>query len=93
MTQKENTTKEDKKLQTMDEICDNTRANQQQRELAWCVNTVQQCQQQAAKLIDHDLERHALNPAVKTVVALADEIIRANDTANKNSVDKTKCVM
>ena len=26
MTQKENTTKEDKKLQTMDEICDNTRA-------------------------------------------------------------------
>ncbi|GAI32797.1 unnamed protein product [marine sediment metagenome] len=46
------------------------------------MNIVQQCQQQTAQLVNHDLERHALNPAIETVVALADEIIRA-DIAKK----------
>ena len=52
--------------------------NLQQKDLTRCVNIVRQCQQQTAELINHDLERHALNPAIETVVVLADEIIRAD---------------
>jgi len=35
------------------------------------------CQAEAAKALNHDLEKHVLHPALEAVVALADELCRA----------------
>jgi molecular chaperone GrpE (heat shock protein) len=61
--------------------------------LCRCVDAVRQCQQQTAMVLESQLERHALNPAIETVVFLAEEIFRLDKTAGKlanRSADKTK---
>ena len=39
-----------------------------------CIDTVSKCQDQTAKMLNSQLERHALNPAIEAVVALAEEL-------------------
>ncbi len=52
----------------------------------YCANiAVRQCQQQMAKLINRDIERFALDPAIETIVTLTDEILQANDVLNEFS--------
>lgn len=41
-----------------------------------CLNTVRNCQEQTAKILNHELDRHALTPAIESVVLLANEFER-----------------
>lgn len=41
-----------------------------------CLNTVRNCQEQTAKVLNHELDRHALTPAIESVVLLANELER-----------------
>jgi molecular chaperone GrpE (heat shock protein) len=43
-----------------------------------CYTALSECQQQTAKAVNREVERHALNPAIETVVALVEEISRLN---------------
>lgn len=52
-----------------------------------CVNTAKSCQEQTAKFLNNELERHALNPAIKVVVVLADELYRLKDAFNQLQSD------
>lgn len=55
----------------------------QDKVLSGCIDSLKECQQQTAKVLNHELERHALNPAIKTIVGLADELFRLNDIAER----------
>ena len=48
-----------------------------------CVKIAAGCQEQTAAILQHNLERHALDPAVETVVTLADELFRLNQICQK----------
>lgn len=48
-----------------------------------CVDVAAGCQEQTARLLQHDLERHALEPAVRAVVVLAEELFRLDHLARK----------
>jgi molecular chaperone GrpE (heat shock protein) len=39
-----------------------------------CLNTVRNCQEQTAKILNNEVDRHALTPAIESVVLLANEI-------------------
>ena len=43
-----------------------------------CVESLKACQQQTQQLLQQQLERHALHPAVEAVVVLAEELLRLN---------------
>lgn len=46
-----------------------------------CVKIVKDCQEETASVLNRELERHALHPAVLIVVTLADELLRLNNRA------------
>ena len=48
-----------------------------------CVKDVKTCQEQTEKVLRYTLEKHALEPAIKTVVDLSDEVLRLDDIAQK----------
>jgi molecular chaperone GrpE (heat shock protein) len=48
-----------------------------------CLNTVRNCQEQTAKILNHELDRHALNPAIESVVLLANELERLHGLATQ----------
>jgi molecular chaperone GrpE (heat shock protein) len=52
-----------------------------------CLDIAAKCQEQATQALNHVLERHALNPAVETVVALAEELLRLRDIALQPNTD------
>lgn len=60
----------------------------QHKTINCCVNTVHQCQKQTASLVNRDLERHALIPAVKALARLAEEIYGIDKLIN--TADKCK---
>jgi len=52
-----------------------------------CLDIAAKCQEQATQSLNHVLERHALNPAIETVVALAEELFRLRDVALQPNTD------
>ena len=56
-----------------------------------CVGILRGCQEQVAKVLDHEVERHALNPAVETVALLADEIDRLEKLATQFAQQHQPC--
>lgn len=56
---------------------------QQWCQLQECVKLVEKSRQETAKILNHDLERHTLIPAIETVVRLYDEIIGLKIIAEK----------
>jgi molecular chaperone GrpE (heat shock protein) len=52
-----------------------------------CLDTAAKCQEQATQSLNHALERHALNPAIETVVSLAEELFRLRDVALQPNTD------
>ena len=52
-----------------------------------CLDIAAKCQEQATQALNHVLERHALNPAVETVVVLAEELFRLGDVALQPNTD------
>ena len=48
-----------------------------------CLNTVRNCQEQTAKISNHEIERHSLNPAIESVVLLANELERLHGLATQ----------
>lgn len=52
-----------------------------------CLDIAAKCQEQATQALNHALERHALNPAVETVVALAEELFHLRDIALQPNTD------
>lgn len=67
-----------KKIQRLNETVDRHERGFQQ-----CVNIVKNCQEQTARILNYEFERHALEPAVETVAALADELLRLDHVARK----------
>ena len=48
-----------------------------------CVKDVKTCQEQTEKILRYTLEKHALEPAIKTVVDVSDEVLRLDGIAQK----------
>lgn len=63
----------------------------QGRCLTQCVNALRNFQLQIGKVLNHELERHALNPAIKTAVVLHDEIINLKTIAEKAKQEAKDC--
>jgi len=57
------------------------------RSYVQCLDIAAKCQEQATQALNHVLERHALNPAIETVVALAEELFRLRDIALQPNTD------
>jgi molecular chaperone GrpE (heat shock protein) len=62
----------------------------------WCQlqeygKAVECCRQETAKILNHELERHALNPAIETVVQLYDEIISLKNLAGRLKHEAKDC--
>jgi len=56
-----------------------------------CLNTVRNCQEQTAKILNHEIDRHALTPAIESVVLLADEFERLHGMAAQMIGDGQLC--
>jgi molecular chaperone GrpE (heat shock protein) len=55
------------------------------------LQAVRVCQQQTAQILNHDLERHALNPAIETIVAMAEEFMRLEQTISHLKLKSGLC--
>ena len=64
---------------------------QQWCQLQECIKTTENCRQENAKILNHELERHTLNPAIETVVQLYDEIISLKNLAEKFKHEAKDC--
>ncbi|MGD0572457.1 MAG: nucleotide exchange factor GrpE [Sedimentisphaerales bacterium] len=56
-----------------------------------CLNTVKNCQEQTAKILNQEFDRHALNPAIESVVLLANELERLHGLAAQLIGDGLAC--
>jgi hypothetical protein len=56
-----------------------------------CVLILKGCQEQVARVLDHEIERHALNPAIETVALLVDEISRLEKLAKEFARQHQPC--
>lgn len=56
-----------------------------------CLNTVRNCQEQTAKILNHEIERCAINPAIEGVVLLANELERIHGLAAQLIGDGQAC--
>lgn len=54
--------------------------------LCQCFYAVKSCQEQTAKVLNNEMDRHALNPAVESVVSLADELLRLEQLGRELSI-------
>lgn len=66
------------KLQQLNETVENLVQGFQQ-----CMNTAKICREQTEKIMLDTLDKHALEPAVKTVVELSDELLQLDRLAQK----------
>ena len=66
------------KLQQLSETVEKLNGGYQQ-----CFKALKTCQDQTEKVLQHTLEKHALEPAINTVVDLADELFRLDSIAQK----------
>jgi len=62
----------------------------------WCqlqehVKLIENSRQETAKILNHEIERHALNPAIETVVQLYDEIISLKNLAERLKHEANDC--
>lgn len=64
---------------------------QQWLQLQECIKITENRRQETAKILNHELERHALNPAIETVVQLYDEIVGLKNLAEKFKHEAKDC--
>lgn len=74
-----------RRVQALEERFDQFRAlvEQQYRRDGEHMALLAACQQDTARVVNHELERHALHPAVEAVVALAEELSHLKDRASQ----------
>jgi hypothetical protein len=73
-----------RRVQTLEEHLDQLRAlvEQQYRRDGEHMALLAACQRDTASVVNHELERHALHPAVEAVVALAEELSHLKECAS-----------
>ncbi|OHB49694.1 MAG: nucleotide exchange factor GrpE [Planctomycetes bacterium GWF2_41_51] len=64
----------------------NETISQLEKSFTQCLEITCACQKQTAELLNNNIERHALNPAIETVVFLYDEIRQLKSVSEKNAV-------